>query len=404
MSMENKEIVIETISLSKKYKDFWGRDKVKAVDDLNIQVRRGQVFGLLGPNGSGKTTTIKMLLGLLYPTQGRARIFGMDPMNVNVKSRIGYLPEETRLYQFLNSWETLDFYGRIFNLDRSERSRRAEALVEMVGLGTAATRPVGQYSKGMARRIGLAQSLINDPDLLILDEPTSGLDPIGTRQIKDLLLELKKRGKTIVLCSHLLSDVEDVCDQVAIMYGGKLLCAGQIEELLAQQDLTQIQTENIGEKELAQLKDYLEKNLGTKVLSIGSPRDRLEQFFLRMIKRAEKEMFTHGALTGGKVSDFLRSSAEDSGDALLQKLSTREEVKAEPEVPKVQPKPEPEKRVLDALINQSEQAPSSNVSSRQKENEAPARSTPNEQVDRELLDNLLNKSDDTDTRRNGRGG
>jgi ABC-2 type transport system ATP-binding protein len=274
----------------------------------------------------------------------------------------------------------------------------------MVGLGTAASRPVGQYSKGMARRIGLAQSLINDPDLLILDEPTSGLDPIGTRQIKDLLLELKKRGKTIVLCSHLLSDVEDVCDQVAIMYGGKLLCAGQIEELLAQQDLTQIQTENIGEKELAQLKDYLEKNLGTKVLSIGSPRDRLEQFFLRMIKRAEKEMFTHGALTGGKVSDFLRSSTEDSGEALLQKLSTREEIKIQPEAPKAQPKPQPEKRVLDALVNRSEETKSSTPLPRQDEKTTPARPTSNEQVDRQLLDNLLNKSDDSDTRRNGRGG
>ena len=407
MSMEHKEIVIETISLTKKYKDFWGRDKVKAVDDLNIQVHKGQVFGLLGPNGSGKTTTIKMLLGLLYPTQGRARIFGMDPMNVNVKSRIGYLPEETRLYQFLNSWETLDFYGRIFNLNRAERSRRAEALVDMVGLGTAATRPVGQYSKGMARRIGLAQSLINDPDLLILDEPTSGLDPLGTRQIKDLLLELKKRGKTIVLCSHLLADVEDVCDQVAIMYGGKLLCAGQIEELLAQQDLTQIQTENLGEKELGQLKDYLEKNLGTKVISVGSPRDRLEQFFLRMIKRAEKEMFTHGALTGGKVSEFLRSSTlVDSGQALLEKLSAREETPIEKSSKPIKPesKSQPEKRVLDSLIAQADESEKSAVPPHHEEQNTPPRSTPSEQVDRQLLDNLLDKSDDHDTRRNGRGG
>ncbi len=229
MPQTENEIIIETISLNKIYKDFWGRDKVKAVNNLNLQIHKGEVFGLLGPNGSGKTTTIKILLGLLYPTTGRARVFGKSPANVDVKSRIGYLPEETRLYQFLDSWETLDFYGRIFNLDRTERSRRAEALVDMVGLGPAASRAVGQYSKGMARRIGLAQSLINDPDLLILDEPTSGLDPIGTRQIKDLLLELKKRGKTILLSSHLLADVEDVCDEVAIMYGGKLLSCGPIE-------------------------------------------------------------------------------------------------------------------------------------------------------------------------------
>ena len=328
-------------------------------------------------------------------------------MNVNFKSRIGYFPEETRLYQFLNSWETLDFYGRIFNLNRAERSRRAEALVDMVGLGTAATRPVGQYSKGMARRIGLAQSLINDPDLLILDEPTSGLDPLGTRQIKDLLLELKKRGKTIVLCSHLLADVEDVCDQVAIMYGGKLLCAGQIEELLAQQEMTQIQTENLGEKELGQLKDYLEKNLGTKVISVGSPRDRLEQFFLRMIKRAEKEMFTHGALTGGKVSEFLRSSTlDDSGQALLEKLSAREETPIEKSSKPIKPesKSQPEKRVLDSLIAQADESEKSAVPPHHEEQNTPPRSTPSDQVDRQLLDNLLDKSDDHDTRRNGRGG
>jgi ABC-2 type transport system ATP-binding protein len=349
-----------------------------------------------------------MLLGLLYPTRGRARIFGMDPMNVQVKSKIGYLPEETRLYQFLNSWETLDFYGRIFNLDRAERLRRSEALVEMVGLGTSANRPVGQYSKGMARRIGLAQSLINDPDLLILDEPTSGLDPIGTRQIKDLLIELKKRGKTIVLCSHLLADVEDVCDQVAIMYGGKLLCAGQIEELLSQQDLTQIQTENLGEKELGQLKDYLEKNLGTKVLSIGSPRDRLEPFFLRMIKRAEQEMFTHGALIGGKVGDFLRSkTAEETGEALLEKLSTREDVRAtkSAEVEKPAPKPQTEQKVLNELLTHTqEKAKPEATSPVDPEKKASPKTTSGEQVDRQLLDNLLNKSDDQDKRRNGRGG
>jgi ABC-2 type transport system ATP-binding protein len=408
MAQELRETVIETMSLTKIYKDFWGRDKVKAVDNLNLKVGRGQVFGLLGPNGSGKTTTIKMLLGLLYPSTGRAKIFGKSPTNVEVKSQIGYLPEETRLYQFLNSWETLDFYGRIFNLDSAERKRRSEALVDMVGLGPAASRPVGQYSKGMARRIGLAQSLINDPDLLILDEPTSGLDPIGTRQIKDLLLELKKRGKTIVLCSHLLADVEDVCDQVAIMYGGKLLCSGEIEGLLAQQDITQIQMENLDEKKANELKKYLESNFGEKILSFGSPRDRLEQFFLRMIYQAEKDMFTHGALASGKVSEFLRAASTESGEALLEKLSAGEEIVLETKPNEAPPaaKEEVEHQLLEQLAGEQKDEPSAAVfapgDAKQMEQSQARQSQ--DQVDRNLLNGLLDNAGDDSNRQNGSEG
>ncbi len=388
MTQSVQETVIETISITKIYKDFWGRNKVKAVNDLNLQIRKGEVFGLLGPNGSGKTTTIKILLGLLYPTTGRARIFGKPPSNVEVKARIGYLPEETRLYQFLDSWETLDFYGRIFNLGSSERTRRSEALVDMVGLGPAASRPVGQYSKGMARRIGLAQSLINDPDLLILDEPTSGLDPIGTRQIKDLLLELKKRGKTILLSSHLLADVEDVCDRVTIMYGGKLLCCGHIEELLAQQEMTQILTENLDAGQLSQLGDYLKQNLGCKVISIGSPRDRLERFFLRMVQQAQKEMSTSGALVGGKVSDFLRSEPE-SPEQFLGKLATDEPawetLSAQPMEINEQ-KEEVQRNVLETLASDKTEKPTrpGAVSDIEKK---PAAQPP--QVDRDFLTGLV---------------
>jgi ABC-2 type transport system ATP-binding protein len=239
--------VVECIALTKVFQDFWGRDKVLAVDKLDLEIRPGEVFGLLGPNGSGKSTTIKMLLGLLYPTSGAARVFGRPPTDTAIKSRIGFMPEESYLYRFLNAQETLDYYGRLFKLDRHERHRRTEQLIEMVGLKRAARRPVGTYSKGMARRIGLAQALINDPDLLILDEPTTGLDPVGTRQIKDVIKTLGGRGKTVLLCSHLLADVEDVCDRVGIMYGGRRQALGSVGELLQRRDVTQITTSELDE-------------------------------------------------------------------------------------------------------------------------------------------------------------
>jgi len=255
---------------------------------------------------------------------------------------------------------------------------------------------VGQYSKGMARRIGLAQSLINDPDLLILDEPTSGLDPIGTRQIKDLLLELKKRGKTILLSSHLLADVEDVCDRVAIMYGGKLLCCGRIDQLLAQQEMTQILTENLDSEQLKKLAGYLEENLGSKVISVGSPRDRLEKFFLRMIHQASKEMQTSGALAGGKVSEFLRSTEEDTGSDLLQKLTSEEPVKPIPSdsTPKeTGPRTEEvQKSVLNQLTSDVEPEPQKSSTPQAKiKTHQPAKAP---EVDRNLLDGLMNDADE----------
>ena len=214
------ETVVSVRGLTKVFKDFWGRPKARAVDNVDFEIRRGEVFGLLGPNGSGKSTTVKMLLGLLYPTKGHIEVFGRSPRHVGTKSRIGYLPEESYLYRFLDSHETLGFFGSLFDLPQDQRKKRTEELLDMVGLGYVRTRVVGEFSKGMQRRIGLAQALINDPDLVILDEPTAGLDPIGCREVKDLILTLKKRGKTVLLSSHLLSDVEDVCDRVVIYYGG----------------------------------------------------------------------------------------------------------------------------------------------------------------------------------------
>ena len=226
------EVIIETRSLTKVYRDFWGRQKVRALKALDLEVRRGEIFGLLGPNGSGKTTTIKLILGLLFPTSGQALVFGRDATEVTKNERIGYLPEESYLYRFLNAEETLDFYGRLFNMPRAVRRQRVADLIEMVGLDWAKRRQLKEYSKGMTRRIGLAQALINDPELIVLDEPTTGLDPIGTREMKDLILKLRDEGKTILMCSHLLADVQDVCDRIAILYQGELKEMGRVDSLL----------------------------------------------------------------------------------------------------------------------------------------------------------------------------
>src|SRR6187401_2571462 len=236
----SSETIIETRNLTKIYRDFWGRPKVHALKGLDLAVRRGEIFGLLGPNGSGKSTTIKLLLGLLFPTNGQALVFGKEATEVTKNERIGYLPEESYLYKFLNAEETLDFYGRLFDMPASVRQQRTNELIEMVGLNWARRRQLREYSKGMTRRIGLAQALINDPELILLDEPTSGLDPIGTREMKDLIIKLRDQGKTVVMCSHLLADVQDVCDRIAILHQGELKVLDRVDDLLRDQDVTLI--------------------------------------------------------------------------------------------------------------------------------------------------------------------
>src|SRR5436309_2054615 len=247
------EKIVVVRGLTKVFKDFWGRPKAKAVDNVDFEVRRGEVFGLLGPNGSGKSTTVKLILGLLHPTKGHIQVFGHSPRHVATKARIGYLPEESYLYRYLNSRETLDFFGNLFQLSRSDRNNRIEQLLEMVGLNQTRMRAVGEFSKGMQRRIGLAQALINDPDLVILDEPTSGLDPIGCREVKDLIMALARRGKTVILSSHLLSDVEDVCNRVVIYYGGKIHAMGTLKELLATPEPDKAAERENANEELASL-------------------------------------------------------------------------------------------------------------------------------------------------------
>ena len=214
--------IIETVNLCKEFRDFWGRVKAKALDNLNLEIQPGEIFGLLGPNGSGKSTTIKLLLGLLFPTKGVVRIFGASARHVRNKKRIGFLPEESYLYPYQNAEEALYFYGRLFGFSREVCKKRVDDLLDMVGLTKVRKRPIKEYSKGMARRIGIAQALINDPELIILDEPTTGLDPIGTREVKDIVLQLKEHGKTVLLCSHLLADVESICDKIAICMEEKL--------------------------------------------------------------------------------------------------------------------------------------------------------------------------------------
>jgi len=349
-------LVVECVALTKVFADFWGRQRVLAVDKLDLDIRPGEVFGLLGPNGSGKSTTIKILLGLLYPTSGAARIFGRLPTDTAIKSRIGFMPEESYLYRYLNSYETLDYYGRLFKLDRHERNRRTEQLIEMVGLKRAGKRPVGTYSKGMARRIGLAQALINDPDLLILDEPTTGLDPIGTRQIKDVIATLAHRGKTILLCSHLLADVEDVCHRVAIMYGGKRQALDKLDRLLERREVTQITAKSLDDATVRRIREVV-TSAGRGEVEVSHPRDRLEDLFMRVVGNAQRSnLATSGADSMGGVSSFLAGQdARQTGRNVVESLvdaglKQEESPPPEPQAPKSMT-PTPRREVITQLVS-----------------------------------------------------
>jgi len=280
------ETIVETRVLTKVYRDFWGREKVRALRALDLEVHQGEIFGLLGPNGSGKTTTIKLLLGLLFPTSGQALIFGRDATDVAKNERIGYLPEESYLYKFLNAEETLDFYGRLFDMPAAVRRERCEQLIETVELTWARRRQLKEYSKGMTRRIGLAQALINDPDLILLDEPTTGLDPIGTRKMKDLIVKLRDEGKTILMCSHLLADVQDVCDRIAILHQGELKELGRVDELLTVADVTQIRARGLSAACRDEVRAVIERHSG-ELLTMDNPTTTLEDLFLKIVRDSE---------------------------------------------------------------------------------------------------------------------
>jgi len=270
--------------LTKVYRDFWRRKSIPALTDLNLSIECGEVFGLLGPNGSGKTTTIKLMLGILFPTSGRSWLLGYPSSDLKIKSKIGFLPEESYLYKFLNAEEILDFYGKLFYITKKERKYRIDKLIHQVGLASYRKRPLGQYSKGMLRRIGLAQAIINDPELIILDEPTSGLDPVGSREIKDLILEFKKQGKTVVLCTHLLADVQDICDRIAILDKGILQIVGTVKDLLSKKDVIEFIVRNLSEDNIPAVESFIKSKNGD-VLSVSHPFSTLEELFINIIKR-----------------------------------------------------------------------------------------------------------------------
>lgn len=322
-SAASDEVVVSVRGLTKVFKDFWNRPKARAVDNVDFEVRRGEVFGLLGPNGSGKSTTVKLLLGLLNPTKGHIEVFGHSPRHVQTKARIGYLPEESYLYRYLNSRETLDFFGNLFHLNKGDRNNRAEQLLDMVGLGKTQTRAVGEFSKGMQRRIGLAQALINDPDLVILDEPTAGLDPIGCREVKDLIIALARRGKTVILSSHLLSDVEDVCDRVVIYYGGKIQANGTLKELLAKPDSLRITTPVLPRPTLERVLEIIRTDAASGEVRVDNPTQNLESYFLDVVTKARAANETSGAQSGARVAEYLRAGADTrtTGEKVLEKLS-----------------------------------------------------------------------------------
>lgn len=281
--MGQNDAAVVTHNLTKIYTDFWLRPKVHALTNLNLTIERGEIFGLLGPNGSGKTTTIKLLLGLIFPTSGKAQVLGSKPGSGAVNEQIGYLPEESYLHRFLNAEETLDFYGRLFRLPRSVRRARSAELLELVGLaGKARRRPLREYSKGMSRRIGLAQALINNPQLILLDEPTVGLDPIGTREIKDLIKRLRDEGRTILLSSHLLADVQDICDRIGILAHGQLLELGRVKDLLSVEDIFRIEARGISDEVMEKLKKVITSNNG-EVIKVDHPNTSLEDLFLRVV-------------------------------------------------------------------------------------------------------------------------
>lgn len=284
----NDKVVIEATDLTKIYTTTFSRRQVKALDKFNLKVYPGEIFGLLGPNGSGKTTVMKIFLGLIFATSGQALVLGKSPREVAVKERIGFLPEESYLYQFLKADETLDFYARLFRIPRAVRRKKIDELLELFGLSNVRKRPIKQYSKGMARRLGFAQAIINDPEVIFLDEPTSGLDPVMARHIKDIILDLKRRGKTILLSSHLLADVENVCDRILILHNGVVQKAGSVKELLTIDELTQLTIKGLTPDVISRLTETINRE-GGEVVNVHSPSETLENLFLKTIKQEEPE-------------------------------------------------------------------------------------------------------------------
>ena len=277
--MNTPAISIENLTKEFTNPSVFSRGKITAVDNLTLNVEAGHVYGLLGPNGSGKSTTMKIVLGLVTPTSGRTCIFGRDSRDVESREAVGFLPENPYFYKFLTGSETLDFYGKLCGLGGKMLRDRSRELLALVGLEAAANRRIGGYSKGMLQRIGLAQALVQDPRLLVLDEPTAGVDPAGSHEIRDLILRLKQRGITVMLCSHLLSQVQEICDRIGIMNHGRLVREGALDDLISIENQTEFVLENASPELLAELRQRAE-SAGAKVLCEHRPQQNLERYFL----------------------------------------------------------------------------------------------------------------------------
>ena len=313
--MANGEVVLQIEGLTKVYRSLFTPVGVKAVDDLTLSVRRGETYSVVGPNGSGKTTTLKILLGLIFPTAGKASIFGKDIADLSVREQIGFLPEDAYLYDVFNGEELLDFYAGLFGFSKQRRRELTDELLSLVGMQANRKVPFRECSKGMRQRLALAQALVNDPELLILDEPTSGLDPAGRHQMTRLILELKRRGKTILLCSHFLAEVEEVCDRVGIMYRGGLVAEGTLTELAGAPTEIVIATSGLGADKTEQLAGHgavlgvedgvvrmgheageelwsvLEAihRAGGTILEVSRPRPSLQDVFVKAIRQDTSE-------------------------------------------------------------------------------------------------------------------
>ena len=268
-------------NLTKIYPIPFKREKVVAVKDLSLAVVPGQVYGLLGPNGSGKSTTMKIVLGLVSPTAGKTEIFGRDSRTVESREDVGFLPENPYFYKFLTGSETLHFYGKICGLSGAKLRERTRELLALVGLENAADRRIGGYSKGMLQRIGLAQAMVQEPRLLVLDEPTAGVDPAGSREIRDLILDFKKRGITVLLCSHLLGQVQEICDRIGILHQGVLVREGKLDELISIESQTELILENASPELLAEIQAAVAKTTA-RVVEQRKPQTTLERYFLEV--------------------------------------------------------------------------------------------------------------------------
>jgi ABC-2 type transport system ATP-binding protein len=288
--MSDKIPAVEIINLTKDFKTSFRKQMLRAVDGVSIRIMPGEVYGLIGPNGSGKSTTMKALLGLVAPTSGTCSIFGKDSLKVDSRNDVGFLPENPYFYKHLSGSETIKFYGKLCGLKGKILEDRVSELLALVDLESARDRRLGGYSKGMLQRIGLAQALVQEPRLVILDEPTAGVDPIGSRQIRDLIFKLRERGITVFLCSHLLEQVQEVCDHVGIIFKGTMVKEGRLEDLIAIEDQTEFIIKDASPELISNIKELVNNSAGASLIRTGKPRTTLERLFLRETTHRDEDL------------------------------------------------------------------------------------------------------------------